>query len=555
MVLPFNSLFGYTISKKKHASESSIKAISPRELENESVEIDASGFGSMGTYVSCDPIFRNDAEQIDKYREVSLIPEVESAIDDIVNEAIVVEDSFPIELDLDNIDWLSDKIKEKITEEFENIMKLMNFKRTSHEHFKRWYIDGKSFYHLIVNESKMSEGIFEIRWVDSKCIRKITEVEKKRVAAGVQEIKRTDEYYLFSEDPQNPNSGIKIQLDTIAYGSSGLYDPREKRVLSHLHKAIKPVNQLKMLEDSVVIYRVARAPERRVFYVDVGSLPKMKAEEYLKKVMNRYKNKIVYNATTGTIVDEKVNISMLEDFWLPRREGSQGTEVITLPGGASLGEMDDVEYFRKKLLKALNVPITRLEPENGFSIGRAAEITRDELKFTKFIQRLRQRFSIILDQILRVQLVLKKIVTEEDWKKISCDLVYDFASDSQFAELKKLEIVQERMQALTAAAEFSGRFISDTWIKKNILFQTDEEMKEINKENAKQKEEGAKQSPGGNPNAAPPQDEVGADDENPDSAPEDEQAEKDREQAEKEDAEEERKKKIEDDRKKKMANR
>jgi hypothetical protein len=419
-------------------------------------------------------------------------PELESAIDEIVNEAIANDDSGKgVDLNTDDLKQ-PDAIKKKITDEFEYILKLLNFSNMGHDLFRRWYIDGRLFYHIIVDESSPAKGIQEVRYVDPRRIRKIREIQKtKDPKTGMEIIKRQNEYYLYNERGvigAHSNMGSKIATDSIVNVNSGLMDGKRAMVLSYLHKAIKPLNQVRMVEDAVVIYRLSRAPERRVFYVDVGNMPTIKAEQYLKDVMTKYRNKLVYDSSTGEIKDDRKHLSMLEDFWLARREGSKGTEITTLPGGANLGELEDVKYFEKKLYKALSVPVSRLEPQQGFSLGRSSEIGRDELKFAKYISRLRNKFSILFDDLLRVQLVLKKVCTEEEWNDFKEDIWYDFKKDNNFDELKEAELLTNRLTLLQFVDPYVGRYYSKEWVRKNVLQMDEEEIAEIDEQIANEQE-------------------------------------------------------------------
>ena len=406
-------------------------------------------------------------------------PEVDAALEDIVNEAIVGTDDAPIEVQLDKLE-VSDKIKSLMTEEFNNILQMLKFNELGHDIFKRWYIDGRIVYHLVVNESNVKTGIADIRPIDSAKIRKVKEVKKKKdPQTGANIIEATNEYYIYQEKPGQQNSGVKLTNDSVVYITSGLLDSARKSVVSHLHKALKPINQLRMMEDSLVIYRLARAPERRIFYVDIGNLPKGKAEEYMKDLMSKYRNKLVYDASTGAIKDDRKHMSMLEDFWMPRREGGRGTEVSSLPGGSNLGEIDDIIYFQKRLYRSLNVPINRLEQESQFSLGRSTEINRDEIKFQKFIDRLRKRFSMVFREILKKQLILKGIITEDDWDDMYNDIQFNYSKDNHFSELKDAEILRERLQTLDQASSYVGEYFSKEWAMKNILMFSDDDIKDM----------------------------------------------------------------------------
>ena len=404
-------------------------------------------------------------------------PEADAAIEDIVNEAIVGDhNDVPVDIILDKVDT-SDKIKKLLKAEFDHILELLNFNSFGHDIFRKWYIDGRLPYHIIVDDN-LKNGIKELRYIDPTKLRKVKEIEEEEdPKTGAKLIKKQTEFFIFQDNALGKyNQGLKIQPDAIAYATSGMLDSSRKRILSYLHKAIKPVNQLRMMEDSLVIYRISRAPERRIFYIDVGNLPKGKAEEYLRGIMNQYRNKLVYDAKTGDIKDDKKHMSMLEDFFLPRREGGRGTEITTLPGGENLGQIDDIIYFQKRLYKALNVPMNRLEQEAQFSLGRSSEITRDEVKFKKFIDRLRKRFSDLFLQLLKTQLLLKGVLTEQDWAQWKESIMFDFIEDNYFSELKESEMYKERFEMLGSLDEFMGTFISKEWVQKNILRFNDDDI-------------------------------------------------------------------------------
>lgn len=513
-------LFGFEIGRKKdqQSLEDRSKVFSAPQNDDGAVVIQSGSY--YGTYVDLDGVVRNEIELITRYREMSMQPEMETAIDEIVNEAIVNDDKDKgVEIDLDDLK-LPDAIKKKITDEFDYILKLLNFGNMGHDLFRRWYVDGRLFYHVVIDEKRPSEGISELRYIDPRRIRKIRELQKtKDTKTGMEIIKRQNEYYLYNERGiigAHSNMGVRIAVDSIVNVNSGLMDAKRVMVLSYLHKAIKPLNQLRMVEDATVIYRLSRAPERRVFYVDVGNMPTIKAEQYLRDIMVKYRNKLVYDSSTGEIKDDRKHLSMLEDFWLPRREGSKGTEITTLPGGQNLGEIEDVKYFERKLYKALGVPISRLEPSQGFSLGRTTEITRDELKFSKFVNRLRNKFSTLFDDLLRIQLVLKKICTEEEWKEFKEDVWYDFKKDNNFNELKETELLNNRLVILQAVDPYVGRYYSKEWVRKNVLMQSDEDIKEIDEQIAAEQAQmapqdqnammapGAIEGVGGNP-VMPPQ--------------------------------------------------
>lgn len=476
------SFFGFEISRKKNQQEDERnKSFAIPTTDDGAVTIQSGAY--YGTYVDLDGVVRNEIELITRYREMSMQPELETAIDEIVNEAIVNDDEERgVEINTDEIKE-SNSIRKKIRDEFDYILKLLDFGNMGHDIFRRWYIDGRIFYHIIIDEKSPQKGIQEIRYIDPRRIRKIREVQKtKDPNSGMEVIKQIKEYYLYNERGMigaHSQLGTKITLDAIVNVNSGLMDSKRAMVLSYLHKAIKPLNQLRMVEDATVIYRLSRAPERRVFYIDVGNMPTIKAEQYLRDVMVKYRNKLVYDSSTGEIKDDRKHLSMLEDFWLPRREGGKGTEITTLPGGMNLGELEDVKYFEKKLYKALGVPISRLEQQQGFSLGRTTEITRDELKFTKFVNRLRNKFSVLFDDLLRVQCVLKKICTEDEWKEFREQLWYDFKKDNNFTELKEAELLQNRVQTLQLIDPYVGRYYSMQWVRKNILQMDDDEIEEM----------------------------------------------------------------------------
>jgi hypothetical protein len=462
------------------------KSFAPPQQDDGAVTVQTGSY--YGTYVDLDGVSRNEVELISRYREMSMQPEIESATDDIVNEAIVVnEDGKILELDLEEVK-ISSATKKKIIEEFEYICQLLNWKDMSHEIFRRWYIDGRLFYHMVINEDSPKEGIKELRYIDPRRIRKIREILRTKDAkTGMDLISKINEYFLFNDRGimgSYSNLGTRISIDSIVYVTSGLLDSKRAMVLSYLNKAIKPLNQLRMLEDATVIYRLARAPERRVFYIDVGNLPKPKAEQYLRDIMTKYRNKIVYDASTGDIRDDRRFLAMQEDFWLPRREGGKGTEISTLPGGQNLGEIQDVEYFQKKLYRALSVPFSRMEASASgtFMLGRSTEISRDEIKFSKFIDRLRGKFAGLFDTTLKTQLILKGICTPEEWEEIRQKMRYDFQRDNNFTELKESELLQNRLGVLALIDPYVGKYFSTEWVRRNVLRQSDEDIEEINSE-------------------------------------------------------------------------
>jgi len=410
-------------------------------------------------------------------------PEADAAIEDVVNEAITSSDMKPtLTLNLDRVP-VSSSIKKQILTEFDNIYNMLNFKELGHDIFRRWYVDGRLYHHLVVDDTNLSAGIQEIRYIDASKIRKVKQVKKKKdPATGASLVEKVDEFYVYQEKPGSQANAIKLTNDSVSYCTSGLLDEHRKKVLSFLHKALKPITQLRMMEDSLVIYRLARAPERRMFYIDVGNLPRGKAEQYMKDIMAKYRNKLVYDAKTGEIKDDRKHMSMLEDFWLPRREGGRGTEISTLPGGENLGQIEDIIYFQKRLYRSLNVPLNRLEQEQQFSLGRATEISRDELKFQKFIDRLRNRFSTFFYEILRKQLLMKNIITDEDWNSWKNEVNIDYTRDNHFSELKEAELLREKIQSLDQVSQYVGEYFSKQWVQKNILLFDDDEIERMDSE-------------------------------------------------------------------------
>jgi len=488
-------LFGFSIENSEPLSPSIVSPI-PQNNEDGVDHYLSSGF--FGSYVDIEGVYRTEFELIKRYREMSLHPEVDSAIEDIVNEAIVSDtNDSPIQIDLDNLN-ASDGIKKKIRKEFKYILDLLDFDKKSHEIYRNWYIDGRIYYHKVIDLKNPHEGIKELRYIDAMKMRYIRQNKKKdnkNIPVSAQrfsndnpmdyDFPEIEEYFIYNPkgdqptgniNSTGPSQGIKIAKDSITYCTSGLVDRNKGNTLSYLHKAIKSLNQLRMIEDSLVIYRLSRAPERRIFYIDVGNLPKVKAEQYLRDVMMRYRNKLVYDANTGEIRDDKKYMSMLEDFWLPRREGGRGTEISTLPGGQNLGEITDIEYFKKKLYRSLNVPPSRMDGEGGFNLGRSSEILRDELKFTKFVGRLRKRFSNMFNDMLRTQLILKNIIAPEDWELMSEHIQYDFLYDNHFSELKDSELLNERLNMVATAEPYVGKYFSQDYVRRKILRQTDVEI-------------------------------------------------------------------------------
>ena len=487
--------FGFEINRNGTKGKG-LPSVVPKTEEDGSGVIQAGGH--FGAYMDMDgDKVKNEVDLILKYRDIASQPECDAAIEDIINESIVGDhDEAPVNLVLDELE-ISDKLKESVKNEFDTILKLLNFNAYAHDIYRKWYIDGRLPYHIIIDNSSPKKGIKELRYIDPTKLRKVKEVEEKQdPKTGAKIIEKVDEFFLFQDKAMNgAEQGLKIYPDAIAYCTSGVMDPSRKRILSYLHKALKPVNQLRMMEDSLVIYRISRAPERRIFYIDVGNLPKGKAEEYLRGIMNQYRNKLVYDAKTGDIKDDRKHMSMLEDFFLPRREGGRGTEITTLPGGENLGQIDDIIYFQKKLYKSLNVPVNRLEQEAQFSLGRTTEITRDEVKFKKFIDRLRKRFSDLFMQLLKTQLLLKGIITEADWKEWKETIAFDYIEDNYFSELKQSEMLRERFDMLSSLDEYVGKYISNEWIRKNVLRQTDDEIEEIQKQIDQENKDGENDVP------------------------------------------------------------
>lgn len=500
-------MLGLQITKVQDKSANTGQTFIPPS--NEDGAITVSSATHYGTYLDLDGSAKNEIELITRYREMAMQPELESAIDDVINEAIVQDDDGrSIEIVMDDLKekTASNTIKKKIEEEFENILKMLNYKNMAQDIFRRWYVDGKLYYHIIVDQEKLQNGIQELRYIDPRKMRKIREIKKtKDPTTSVEFVDVVNEFYVYNDKVQTSTTpgtgnlpGVKIAKDSIININSGLMDARRSTVLSYLHKAIKPLNQLRMVEDATVIYRISRAPERRIFKIDVGNLPKLKADQFLNDIMTKYKNKLVYDSATGQVTNDRRNLSMLEDFWIPVREGSKSTEITTLSGAENLGVMEDVIYFEKKLYKSLGVPVARLDPSDSFSLGRATEITRDELKFGKFIDRLRSKFAELFDQAMRVQLTLKGICTAEEWDIFKENILFKFFKDNYFVELKDAEIMKERLGLVTLIDPYTGRYYSEDWVRRNVLRLTDDEIKlmkkEIDKENKeKEGEEGSGQ--------------------------------------------------------------
>ena len=491
------SLFGWEIKRPKpeQQQQQKLESFAP-DIKDDGAVVVAAG-GTYGTYVDLDGTIKSEAELISRYREMALQAEMDTAIDDVVNEAIVVEDNEKtVTINLGDVKTIGAGTIKKIEQEFDQSLQLLEFNTRCYEIFRKWYVDGRLYYHAIVDKEKPTEGIKTLQYLDPRKIRKVREIKKKKESnpSAAPIPKTVSEYFFYSDrgfdnntkpgipSVQTQQQGVKIATGSIVHCSSGLQDIRSTMVLSHLHKAIKPLNQLRALEDATLIYRISRAPERRIFYIDVGNLPKAKAEQYLRDMMTRYKNRLVYDATTGEIRDDRKFMTMLEDFWLPRREGGKGTEISTLPAGQNLGELEDVKYFQRKLYKSLNVPVSRLEPETAYMTGRSTEISRDELKFAKFVDRLRTRFSMLFLQILEKQLILKRIITPEEWLAIKHNIKFNFNRDNYWDELKLGEILGERLAKQQLADPYVGKYYSNNWVRKHILKQTAEEMEEIDQE-------------------------------------------------------------------------
>ena len=491
-------IFGFTIGKKSKDEqiEQNIRQesfVSPDEYDGAQT-LNTGGF--LGTYVDFSGGIQNENQFISTYRNIALYPEVDMAIEDIVNDSIIMgNDRKPIKLNLENTSF-SENIKSKIQREYDNVLKLLDFSNKAYEIYRRWYIDGRVYFHVIIDTENPRAGIKELRAIDPVKIKKVRKVNKKPYVKGptsVPIITDVEEFYLYTETSKQSNTytgsgGLKILPDSISYAHSGIVDYTTKQVVGYLQKAIRPVNMLRQIEDAVVIYRISRAPERRIFYIDVGNLPKQKAEQYLRELMNRYRNKLIYNQSTGEVRDDRNHLHMLEDYWLPRREGGRGTEISTLQGGQNLGQMEDVDYLQRKLYRALNVPLSRLETQNGFNMGRSAEITRDEVKFYKFIHRLRNRFSSLITDILRKQLLLKGVISESDWDDLSHNLTYRYNEDSYFNELQETEMLKERLSLLSQIDPLVGKYYSTEYIRKNILQQSDEEIAQIDAQNTAERQ-------------------------------------------------------------------
>ena len=494
-------LFGFSIDSDQKPP--SVMSPVPQTNEDGVDHYIASGF--YGQYVDIEGVYRTEHDLIKRYREMALHPECDGAIEDVVNEAIVSDlyDS-PVEIELSNLN-ASDGLKKKIREEFKYLKEILDFDRKAHEIFRNWYVDGRVYYLKVIDVKNPQAGIQDLRYIDPMKIKYVRQEKKKdprmdiripgiisKTQADVGLEPQIEEYFVYTPKSSlgkgsfaggnGKKDSVKIAKDSVVYCSSGLVDRNKGTVLSYLHKAIKSLNQLRMIEDSLVIYRLSRAPERRIFYIDVGNLPKVKAEQYLKEVMSRYRNKLAYDANTGEVRDDRKFMSMMEDFWLPRREGGRGTEITTLPGGQNLGELSDIEYFQKKLYRSLGVPVSRIAADGGFNLGRSSEILRDELKFAKFVGRLRKRFSQMFNDMLRTQLILKNVVTPEDWEVMADHIQYDFLYDNQFAELKESEMLQGRLSNLATIEPYIGKYYSTEYVRKKVLRQTDSEIIEIDEQ-------------------------------------------------------------------------
>lgn len=483
--------FGFQFTRKK---EPQLNSVVPPSSDDGSTVVGGNAAGYYAQSLDLEASVKNENEAIRRYRDAAMYPDCDSAIEDIVNEAISAEDlEHPVEIVLDEVPY-SEAIKAKIRSEFQTILTLYNFEEKAHDMFRTWYIDGRLYYNVLFDPKRPKDGIQEIRYIDPRKIRKVKNVTKKKLDKNIEVVTGVEEYYLYNDKGLSDNSsiassttpsgttGVKLSNDSVIYTPSGITDGVSGTMLGYLHKAVKPVNQLKMIEDSIVIYRISRAPERRVFYVDVGNLPKLKAEQYVTDIMNKYRNKITYDATTGQIANGKRHNAITEDYWMPRREGGKGTEITTLSGGQNLSNLEDVQHFQQKLYQSLNVPMGRMVPSTGFSLGKSSEISRDEIKFSKFISRLRKKFSKLLSDTLRIQLISKGIITPDDWEQVKTFIKFDFVSDNHFAELKQTEIIGARIQTLQMIEPFIGKFYSVPWVKKNVLMMNDAEVQKMTQE-------------------------------------------------------------------------
>lgn len=513
------TFFGFEIKRKDKDRKAELPAIVPPNDEDGAAYVTAAGH-HYAHYIDIDGASqaKDNAQLIRQYRGISYHPEVDMAIEEITNEAIVTSDKKScVDLNLDEIE-VSENIKKKIVAEFEHIVSLLNFNENGHDIFRSWYVDGRLFHQLVIDPEAVSAGIQDIRLLDATKVKKVKNVKYDRdINTGVKTVKSVEEFFIYEDKPggatiggqmPGPTTGIKLTTDSVSYVTSGLLDENRKKVVSYLHKALKPTNQLRMMEDALVIYRLARAPERRIFYIDVGNLAPGKAETYMKNIMAKYRNKLVYDANTGQLKDNRKHMSMLEDFWLPRKEGGRGTEITTLPGGDNLGQIEDIIFFQRKLYKSLNVPLSRLEQESQFSLGRTTEITRDEVKFQKFIDRLRQKFSKLFTEILKTHCVLKGIFTEDDWQNWKNDVKVDFLRDNHFDEMKNTEIMREKLTTMDQAAQYAGTYFSKEWLMKNVMGFSDDEWDEMSKQMKKEEKAGEyeeEEQPGQGPVAQPQQ--------------------------------------------------
>lgn len=500
MATLYETLFGWNMKKPK--DEVVDRPSFAPEVKDDGALVVAAG-GAYGSYVDLEGSARSEAELVARYRDMALHPEVDAAINSVVDEAVVMDENYIVRVILDDVDTVSDNVKKKIEDEFKGVLQMLDFQNQAFDIFKRWYIDGRLYYHAIIDPKKPQDGIKELRYIDPRKMRKVREIESVKGPNGITLTKTKAEYFVYNERGFGTKSnqpaamgaadngamvGLKITLDSILYCTSGVLDPNNQLTFSYLHKAIKPLNQLRVLEDSVVIYRISRAPERRIFYLDVGNLPKVKAEQYMRDVITQHKNRLVYDAATGEVRDDRKFMTMLEDYWFARRDGGRGTEVTTLPAGQNLGELTDIEYFQKKLYKALGVPSSRLDPDLGVALGRASEISRDEVQFSKFISRMRRRFNMLFLKALEKQLILKKIILPEEWPDIMHDMKLDYIQDNHFAELKQLEIMSNRAQALQLLEPYIGIAYSWDEIRRTVLMQTDEDIKRNDKKIAEEKD-------------------------------------------------------------------
>lgn len=488
--MAISDLFGFKIIRKSDDEKRELPSFATPEYDDGALIVTPMG-GSYGTFLDLSGDAKTEAELINKYREISLQPEVDSAIDEIVNEAICTDNNDVVDINTDNLDMYSENIRKKIRDEFDTIKKILDLNNMAYDLFRRYYIDGREYFHCIIDEKNPQDGIKELRYIDPRKLRKIRQMEKKKVDNTIVQIVK-NEFYIYNDkgfSQKSPSGsqdvtvqGIRIAPDSIIYATSGLMNENNSMVLSYLHKAIKPTNQLRSLEDASIIYRLARAPERRIFYIDVGNLPKHKAEQYLYDMMVKHKNKLVYDASSGQLKDDRRHMTMLEDFWFARREGGRGTEITTLQGGQNLGEMDDIKYFQENLFKSLGIPTSRLDSNNGFSLGRASEISRDEVKFQKFIDRLRKKFSQIFYLALEKQLILKNIISADEWEDIRNNIYFDFKKDNYFTELKNAEMMSNRLDLMNKIQPFVGMYFSSDWVRKNVLQQTEDDIKRIDDE-------------------------------------------------------------------------